>query len=354
MKINANLDTKLDGRFKIAVVKADGTERFPIGKGYHKNLILNSGLDLFFTHYTQYSPAFNTAPSFSTELSANCRIGTGTTAVSPTDVALVNPVRWQSAYNEAIGVPGGGNACQTIYDLVAGSCTHRRTYDYPTEVGTVIYTELGIAPLQTGNLFSRIVISPVTVNAGEQLRVVYELTITIAQYITPTAASGSSGTFDCAGNLKFVGQLASLFGAIGTDGLRVNGWKNSIINGFASNPSWSYYPLYAWLTVHSAFPASDTNLAISYLAGQYIGANSVYVAGSFTKYAEWIFSAVNPVSTVSTVNSIIITPRSSWSGTSDPQLGLFPGHGLQLLLNGVQTKQADYKLTLQFTWTASR
>jgi hypothetical protein len=349
MKINANLDTKLEGRFKISVVKADGTERFPIGKGYHKNLILNSGLDLFFTHSTAYSSGSYSGPSFIPELSANCRIGIGTTAAAVTDVALVNPVKWQASYNLAT------NANQTTYNLAAGSCTYKRTYDYSSEVGTVVYTELGIAPLQTGNLFSRIVIAPVTVNAGEQLRVVYELTVTISQYITPTAASGSSGTFNCAGNLKFVGQLSKLFGSVGANGNRVNGWYSCVLNGntaFTPIFNGAQYVndgLSVWLSAHSAFPASDTDLSpLTALAGKSQGSNTAYVAGTFTRTAEWVFSATNPIATVNTINTIIIS-SIQFQSTSN-----FTGNGLQLLLTSIQTKEVDYKLTLQFTWTASR
>lgn len=58
----------------------------------------------------------------------------------------------------------------------------RRTYDFTAEVGTVNYTEVAVGWSNTGltNIFSRVLLSvPVSVTAGQQLRVTYQLEVTV-------------------------------------------------------------------------------------------------------------------------------------------------------------------------------
>jgi len=79
-------------------------------------------------------------------------------------------------------VTGAGN-CQTT--RVSNVLTHRRTWDFPTEAGPVTYRELGVSynGVGIGNLFSRVVLtSPVSLIAGQILRVSYELVLTITPF----------------------------------------------------------------------------------------------------------------------------------------------------------------------------
>lgn len=74
--------------------------------------------------------------------------------------------------------------------------TLRRTYDFTAEVGSVNYTEIGISPTATAgnNLFSRILLAgAVTVASGQQLRITYELAITIAGTTRPSQTLPSTG-----------------------------------------------------------------------------------------------------------------------------------------------------------------
>lgn len=74
----------------------------------------------------------------------------------------------------------GSPNCMTT--LVGNQVQARRTYDFTAEVGTVNYTEIGFSWINTGanTTFSRILLpDPVQVLAGQQLRVVYELRITV-------------------------------------------------------------------------------------------------------------------------------------------------------------------------------
>lgn len=73
--------------------------------------------------------------------------------------------------------------------------TLRRTYDFTAEVGSVNYTEIGISPVATvaNNLFARILLAgAVTVTSGQQLRITYELAITISGTNRPAQTLTSS------------------------------------------------------------------------------------------------------------------------------------------------------------------
>lgn len=76
----------------------------------------------------------------------------------------------------------GAPYCQTV--LTANVYALRRTYDFTAEVGTVNYTEISVgwvsALITPTALFSRILLAaPVAVTAGQQLRVTYELDLTL-------------------------------------------------------------------------------------------------------------------------------------------------------------------------------
>src|SRR5574337_1884283 len=74
----------------------------------------------------------------------------------------------------------GSPYCSTV--LATNVLKLRRTYDFTAEVGTVNYAEIALGWSNTGatNIFSRILLaSVVPVNSGQQLRVTYELQITI-------------------------------------------------------------------------------------------------------------------------------------------------------------------------------
>lgn len=93
---------------------------------------------------------------------------------------------------------GDGTRSQaTIADDVAGTVKLRRTYDHTAEVADTNYTEIGISHSNSAgnNLFSRVYLNgTVTVLNGQQLRVQYELTVTIPYSITrPTINLPISG-----------------------------------------------------------------------------------------------------------------------------------------------------------------
>lgn len=139
------------------------------------NMILNQGLDYALS---------GTYPNVPSLFKYHC-VGTGTTAVAATDTGLQSEVKRTGTV-----VTGAGYTGTTI---VGNVCTFRYTWDHTIEgVGGANYTEHGISPSASAgnNLFARSLISggTVTVAEGQQLRVVYDISVTT----TPSVAAGYS------------------------------------------------------------------------------------------------------------------------------------------------------------------
>jgi hypothetical protein len=69
--------------------------------------------------------------------------------------------------------------------VIGNMLVHQRTWDFPEETGTVNYTEMGVGwtASTTNTLFARFLLHSVTpVNAGEQLRLVYQLRVVVEPY----------------------------------------------------------------------------------------------------------------------------------------------------------------------------
>lgn len=94
--------------------------------------------------------------------------------------------KWRSATYAS-----GSQYCSSSF---SGSVvTHRRTYDFPTETGSLVtFTEIGVGWAAGGALttFSRILLSggSVSVDVGQKLRIIYQLGVTFAP-TTPVSLS---------------------------------------------------------------------------------------------------------------------------------------------------------------------
>lgn len=220
-----------------------------ITSGPHNNLILDQGLNALFTTYaigqasaycvvgTGTTPTFTdsgavtattagpstTVPASSSFFTAGM-VGqlirfdsgeeryivsqTGTACVVNTAVNIAAPTLFTVwAVNQT------GLATETkrsnIYLAGAGNCgtadvgavrTYRRTYDFTAEVSNQNYTELGWALSSTpgNNLFSRTLVSGGTVSVliGQQLRVIYDIVVTVGPPTSTPATwsiNGSTG-----------------------------------------------------------------------------------------------------------------------------------------------------------------
>lgn len=88
-----------------------------------------------------------------------------------------------------------GRGASASFASATNVLTLRRTYDFSAETGSVNYTEIGISPIATvaSNLFARILLAgAVTVTSGQQLRVTYELAITVNGTSRPSQTLSSS------------------------------------------------------------------------------------------------------------------------------------------------------------------
>lgn len=168
--MNKEFGIKLKGMVKIMVLdKGIIVKDFP----WQQNMILNQGKNNF----------MNGTASLA-RMSNYCAAGSGTTAVSATDVGLVSEIKRSTGY-----LTGTGNCGTTA---VGQTLTFRRTYEFAAETGSVDYRELGFSNTSSSgnNLFSRVLISGGTVSlvAGQSLRVIYDLAVTL----TPTGIISGS------------------------------------------------------------------------------------------------------------------------------------------------------------------
>ena len=100
-----------------------------------------------------------------------------------------------------------GRGASATFSASAGVLTFRRTYDFSAEVGSVNYTEVGISPVATvaSNLFSRILLAgTVVVGSGQQLRITYELAVTISDITRPSQTLTSSAGWPYTYNISTI------------------------------------------------------------------------------------------------------------------------------------------------------
>lgn len=175
MNSNNHIGVSVSGRYKIFVLsKGIIVQERP----WANNLILDQGKNYW---------AGGTG-SFAYLVRA-CAVGTGTTPVTASDTGLQSEAKRTTTYYTASGGCG--------YSDTGATRKLWRTFDFPTESAGANYSELGWSYSDSAgaNLFSRALISGGTVSltAGQSLRVVYELSITVAPASTTTENLSISG-----------------------------------------------------------------------------------------------------------------------------------------------------------------
>jgi hypothetical protein len=344
------LKTHLEGKFKIAVVKPNGKISYPLGDDYVPNLVLNSGKDLFFTLSSGNTGPLATLMNF-------CRAGTGTNSVVATDTDLQTQVKSSNTYvNGFNGVTD---------NLITGSRTFKRTYEFTPESGLVNYTEVGVSNAASGNLFSRVLLpAPVAVNTLENLRITYELTVTVPQIITPSTITAENEGFNMAGQMKIVGAFNNIFptilanGTITSSSFESGTAKSNILNGWGGTHSLGgpTRTMGMILRTSVAFPAVNANIAST---GTILAAvsdaanviNTAYQPGSFEKTTAWVFTPANPGAIISTIGTITLTPNNNFSFPSLSESS--SNNGLQINLDNNQTKLNTHRLTIGLMWSLS-
>lgn len=207
---NIKIGCAVKGRYKIQVLE---NCRIIEDRPWADNMILNQGLD-----YAIGGSFQNVGSLFR----YHC-VGTGTSAVSATDTGLESESKRTGTL-----LTGDGNVGRTVSGDTA---TFRYTFDHAVEgVGGANYTEHGISPYSSigNNLFARSLISggTVTVAEGQQLRVVYDVSVTVSPATQTAMTVGGtgwpvSGVTDCTG-YAILGDWDYIVGSLGTNGN--SGW----------------------------------------------------------------------------------------------------------------------------------
>lgn len=183
-------------------------------------------------------------------------------------------------------------SCGTVHSATTATYVFTRTYDLSAQTVGVVYREIGFAGTGTvaSNLFSRIRLSgDVTVNAGQQLRVVYELTLTIA----PISSTAATPTITGWGALTGNGSLsAACVNTVGSDGLSDNATAGDHISPsvyYSNSPSLWYSRV--WTSEDATAPASYEAATVDRSAtAKYDDVNfEAYSAGNFYRdiYGIW-------------------------------------------------------------------
>jgi hypothetical protein len=241
---------------------------------------------------------------------------------------------------------GAGN-CETSVNAGAGSASHKRTYDFTAEVGSVTYNELGFSSNASAgaNLFSRILLGAgVSLVASQQLRVVYTLTMTFTPFTSQTV-----GTSPITGIAGATGAQQCGYPAT-TAILTSSGATDQSIPAGSTAPSASeelepsrVTQTMALSTVSTAFQTfGSTGVARNGSlsgAGAFVGS---YTALSFTRTKAWVFSTSQGNGT---------TWRSFILGNGD---GYTLTQGLIYLLDSNMTKDNTHTLTLNLILTWGR
>lgn len=229
---------------------------------------------------------------------------------------------------------GAGNCGGTD---VANKRTVRRTYDFPAEIANQVFTELGwsfsIAP--GNNLYSRTLITggSVSVLIGQQLRVIYDLSLTI----TPNASTASATTItgwpvapatDQNGNY-ILNRGMDAFSSVSTLGVLTEFNANTMLLEPSVNRTFA-----SSLCTGAVLPAFGANYTVGTNLGSSAGLTlGGYVAGTFTRTRSGVYS-------VGTVNSTIIR-GVTMDGAGAPLITFIWGQA--------QTKDNLHSLTV--TWT---
>jgi hypothetical protein len=215
-------------------------------------------------------------------------VGSGTTAVSNTNTALANQIRFDST-----PFPSGNSA---TWNSTTGDIVYTIKESFPVETGTVIYTEAGIR-LVGGNPFgeqkmnnlstnetgiANRVLFPgsTTLNAGEQLILTVAVTIpTLASSAGKTITIGAQNGVNISGVLKVIADTEAMVGGtITADGTPTAGGAQNNRTSYPALFGQGATPI-ALLSDKTAFdtlgsnPSWGTSGAINGIWGSYTNGN---------------------------------------------------------------------------------
>lgn len=230
---------------------------------------------------------------------------------------------------------GTGNCGRT---QAGATFTYRRTYDFTAEVANQNYTELGWSDLVTvaANLNSRALISggSVSVLIGQQLRVVYDLAVTVSPSVsTPGVWSITGWPISPATVLDGDYILANPASGGGV------GMPDVTTSGGGVGGAWPYQragtPTHA-LGTGSIMPSFGSDYTAGTTAGSNTDSFLTYTDGNFYLDAQSVFNLVTGNGT---------TWRSLYTSTT---------RGLIFIFDQAQTKANTHTLTVRSRMSVGR
>lgn len=322
MNNNLELKAKIGGMYSFKVKRADGTVE---DLGHQKNLILNTGIDRIYAASSIGSPWVDFGGG---TMLTFARVGTGSTAVTAADTALAT----QTASTSTQITSGASRGI--TYNNAEGSAVFKRTYQFAAASGSSTIREVGIGwtASTASTLFSRIVLNtPISLNTGDVLFVVYNLKVIYDQIVNSTEVNLTTGTFAMVGDLKITGTLLDLFGMFDNGGAS-QGSLARVLTGANGGVD-----LEMRFGTNTAFPAVNT--AVTNLTGQNISSiksRAAHTNGTNTTTCILEYQGAGAVTGIRTIGVAVSTVA---------QVGIF------ILLDNAQTKE-DLKL-LRFTYTVT-
>lgn len=289
-----------------------------------KNMILDQGMDY------ALSGSYNSVGGL---MRYHC-VGTGTNPVLASNTGLQAEVKRTGTL-----LTGAGNVGRTYS---SGIVTFRFTFDHTVEgAGGANYTEHGVSPSATAgkNLFARSLISGGTVSVaeGQQLRVIYDVSVALTPYTQTAATVGGTGwpvspATNCDG-IVTLWKLNSIAGELSTTGALSS---NSLICMSALGlPS---LDACSSVTLPTGIDGSGGKTAIS--GSRIAYSRSSYTPGSFTR-------SFTP-NAYATASSFSSTSIIGWAITSD-----YSEDAIIFKYNQAQTKASTHRLrypSITVTW----
>lgn len=173
--LNVKINFGLQGHFRVMVVDAK-TKQVKRDLGRRKNLIVDAGLDQIASRSIADCMKYAVA-------------GTSSTSPAVGQTNLVSQVSGLAGWSST-NVAGENGTSRS-----GGDVTHTRMWDFASPSAETIYKEAGVSWSSTQSttpIFSRVLLNGttgVTVSTDEQLRLIYELTVTYSPITASNAKS---------------------------------------------------------------------------------------------------------------------------------------------------------------------
>lgn len=332
-----------------------------------KNLVVNTGKDYFFANAVGFQPGVKYGAPLASATQYMGR-GSGSTAAAAGNTGLEAEIG-----NRTVTYLAGDPYTGVRYNKETGTIYLRRTYDCEVESSNQNINEVGFFVSPTGGImFSRIVLpATVTVLAGQQLRLTYELQVVIGPIASTSAAPTITG-WTTTGDKKLQGHFpdtTTTFGSVanqfiyawGVDGLVLSNdtqYMSGLLepSGTGLSPSdvfqcasygasTSYNGLYLIATGDNAFEAfGDQYLEPSVtpvgVAG-FRSSSSKNSTGTFTSNVDTYVTGNYYRDTI-----VVMSPNFPGGADLNSSVGGIVSRGIKHIFNAGQSKLNTQRLTL--------